>query len=418
MVDSSLDPGPIDHDLLRSTLSQRLSSGSSEPATLAADLITDETKSLEFEILALQLSLESGRYSFMTMFIQRILNVSKDAQILSPEAASSVKQKAPFEILPQIYLPHDLWLNRDVNIPNATEKIALLRDANNMLQSYISVLQADKLFLVDDRKLSEYEVRALAYCSIDLTEPKPLQKSLTPVECSDLIEELESEDAQSSMTLQKVRHRQGLEPQTPHSLTPSAINRMPSFQRDFNKPKRKHSFLGHISLSPGPQYFDSISQASPSPLLSPLSPNAGILSPTRPPSQNFFSKSKLYSKMKKRRELQTLVLSTSTSGTTGMASARPESTVSDYSSVFDVNEALMMERFIENQKQKHAYYVQVRLVRESVKQLVNYLRRPGILASLIKLLDFVKTYVFKLIVVDICRMVLNYGHAKVVESSK
>lgn len=418
MLDSSLDPGPIDHGLLRTTLSQRLSSGSSEPATLAADVLTDETKSLEFEILALQLSLESGRYSFMTMFIQRILNVSKDAHILSLEGASLVKYKAPFEILPQVFLPHDLWLNRDVNIPDATVKIALLRDANVMLQSYITVLQADELFLVDDRKLLDFELRALPYCSIDLSEPRPLQKTLTPVESSDLIEEPELEDAQQSLTLQKVRHLQGLEPQTPHSLTPSAINRMPSFQRDFSKSKRKHSFLGHISLSPGPQYFDSISQASPSPLLSPLSPNGAVLSPTRPPSQSFFSKSKLYSKMKKRRELQTLVLSTSTSGTTGMPSTRPESTVSDYSSVFDVNEALMMERYIENQKQKHAYYVQVRLVRESVKQLVNYLRRPGILASLIKLLDFVKTYVFKIIVVDTCRMVLNYGHAKVVESSK
>lgn len=418
MLDSSLDPGPIDHDLLRSTISQRLSSGSSEPATLAADVLTDETKSLEFEILALQLSLESGRYSFMTMFIQRILNVSKDAQILSLEASSLVKHKAPFEILPQVYLPHDLWLNRDVNIPNATDKISLLRDANVLLQSYISVLQADELFLVDDRKLTEFEQRASPYCFIDLSEPKPSKRALTPVESSNLTDDPEQKDAQLSLAAQKTRHLQGLEPQTPHSLNSTAINRMPSFQREYNKPKRKHSFLGHISLSPGPQYFDSISQTSPSPLLSPLSSNVTVLSPTRPPSQSFFSKSKLYSKMKKRRELQTLVLSTSTSGTTGMASARPESTVSDYSSVFDINEAIMVERYIENQKQKHAYYVQVRVVRESVKQLVNYLRRPGILASLIKLLDFVKTYVFKIIVVDVCRMVLNYGHAKVVESSK
>lgn len=191
---------------------------------------------------------------------------------------------------------------------------------------------------------------------------------------------------------------------------------MPSFQRDPSKGKRKNSLLSSTSISPGTLFLDTASQSSPSPLQSPLSPNL-VPSPTRSGS-NFFTKSKLYNKMKSRRELQALALSSSTSGTNGMTTQRPELGSSEFSSIFDIDEAILSERYIENQRLKHAYYVQVRQVRGSLKLLLGYLKRPGILTSLIKLLDFVKICVFKIILVDVCYMVVNYGHAKVVDASR
>lgn len=402
-------------------ISCRLSPDLADPI-MGSDTISDEARSLEFEILALQLSLESGRYSFMTMFMQKILNLSKDSQIVARNSQAVTNSRVAFEILPLVFLPHDLWLSYEVSIPDAMHKVALLQEANTVLQAYLGVLANEELLLVDDKKLQLMELIAQQYCLMeDVTAPatpsapprSPLQQITTTQE--DLQSPLSKQNSQTS------RPSSYQEPLTPLSRNSTLVSRMPSFQRELPKVKRKHSFLGHISLSPGPAYFETISQTSPSSLLSPLSPESAFQSPTRPPMTNIFSKSKLYSRMKRRRELQALIMSSSTTasngGTSGAPSVRPESTISDHSG-YELDKAVLLERYIENQKQKHAYYVQIRNIRESVKSLLVYLKRPGILASMIKLLEFVKGFIFKMILVDVCRMLIDYGHAKVVEASR
>lgn len=376
------------------------------------DTLADEKNSLEHEMLALQLSLESGRYSFMTMFILKILNLATDSQILLQNASQVVRYRTAFEILPHVFLPHDLWLNSYVTISDATQKISLLREANNILQTYLNVLQGNELMLVDDDKLQEFEKRASKYCSLQI-EKEDTADTTNPME------QLDDKLQRASippLSNPKLRSPTSPDPQTPLSRKATASSRMPNYQRDFNKVKRKHSFLGHISLSPGPTYFESMNP-SPSPLLSPLSPNPVTISPTRPSNSSIFSKSKLYSKIKKRRELQALVLSVSTTGSNGTASLKPMSTNSEHS-ILDVDEEIVAERCLENQRQKHAYYVQIKIVKETIEQLLKNFQRPGILPSLIKLLDFVKGYVFKIIMADACQMILNYTHAKVIEANR
>lgn len=395
-------------------LSEVLRARAFDPLSYGAGNLVDESKSLEFEMLSLQLSIESSRYSFMTMFIRKILNVAKDSYIIAPNAIELAKYKPPFEIISHVFVPHDLWLNHDVSIPNASHKVTLLREANAILQGHLALLVKEEPFLVDDKKLQEFEQRTFQFCFIHTPdEPKT---ALEPIESPIQLENDLQEDIISQLPNLKVRLSANLESQIQLPRKSRIVKHMPSFQRDPTKGKRKNSLLINTSISPGALFLDTASQSSPSPLQSPHSPNL-VPSPTRSGS-NFFTKSKLYNKMKSRRELQALALSTSTSGTNGMTTQRPELGSSEFSSIFDIDEAILSERYIENQRLKHAYYVQVRQVRGLLKLLLGYLKRPDILTSLIKLLDFVKKCVFKIILVDVCYMVVNYGHAKVVDASR
>lgn len=381
----------------------------------AADSLADEKQSLEFEMLALQLSLESGRYSFMTMFILKILNLTNDSQILLQNASQVAKFKTAFEILPHVFLPHDLWLNHYVAIPNATQKICLLREANNILKTYLNVLEENELMLVDDEQLQNFEKRASRFCSLQVLEER--SSATEAINAYDQPDDKTQAFSVPPLSNPKLRSPASPDPQTPISRNPTSSSRMPNYQRDFQKVKRKHSFLGHISLTPGPAYFESMNSSTNSPLLSPLSPNPATVSPPRPSNSSIFSKSKLYSKIKRRRELQALVLSVSTNGSSGATSLKPVSSNSEFSTL-DIDAEILAERCLENQTQKHSYYVQVRIVKETIEQLLKNLKRPGILPSLVKLLDFVKSFVFKLIMVDTCQMIINYTHAKVIEANK
>lgn len=378
------------------------------------DSFDEESRSLEFEVLALKLSLESGHYSFMTMFIQRVLNVSKDSRNIFQDPAFKPRYKPPFEILPQIYIPHDLWLMQQVCIPDVAEKITLLREANAILHYYLTILAAGELFLVDERKLASFELRAADYCLIQTSHNK-LRNILIPEMSPTIIEEESSNELSASSPGPNGHNLPNLDP----LVTPGTaiFNKLPSIPHSLNKPKRKNGLLGHVSVFPGFLNSDSVTQPSSSSVLSLLSPTSLSASPLRSNSAHFFSRSKIYAKIKKKRELLGLVVTASTSGTVGVGSTGPESASSDLSSIFDINPITMSERFLENQKQKYAYYVEIRLVKESIKKLLAYLTRPGILANLIKLLDFIRAFIFKFIVVDVCRMIINYGHAKVVEAS-
>lgn len=394
----------------------------SDPDPLDNDALINETRSLEFEMLTLQLSIESGRYSFMSMFMQKILNVNKDAQILVHDTPTSIRYKPPFEILPLVSLPYDLWLNNDVSIADASEKIALLTDVNSLLQGCLADLSKDELVLVDDEILARLEKTAMVYFVLAVpglqSESDPEQSPAISPCCTYRQLSNDLEEVLASSQTAKLYPTLKSEPQTPLQHPSNGMSRMPSFHRESAKTKRKHSFLAHLSLSPGPLYFDSVSQNYLPSIQAQLSPTAAATSPTRTNNPSFFSKSKLYTKMKKRRELLVLALSVSTNGTTGASSIRRASAILDISSIFDINEAIINERHLEIQTHKHAYYVQVRMLRESVSQLLGYLKLPGVLACVIKLLDFVKAYIFKVIMVDICQMLVNYGHAKVVEASR
>lgn len=210
-----MDASPITLDPLARSLSGtfdnsfegiscRLSPDLADPI-MGSDTISDEARSLEFEILALQLSLESGRYSFMTMFMQKILNLSKDSQIVARNSQAVTNSRAAFEILPLVFLPHDLWLSYEVSIPDAMHKVALLQEANTVLQAYLGVLANEELLLVDDKKLQLMELIAQQYCLMDdVTAPatpsapprSPLQQITTTQE--DLQSPLSKQNSQTS----------------------------------------------------------------------------------------------------------------------------------------------------------------------------------------------------------------------------
>lgn len=370
----------------------------------------------EFQGLLLSVPIESTKYSFISMFIGRVLNLANDLDILDPAAVLRVAGKPPVEILPQIAVPSDLWLRGDVAIRAAKVKTAILKDVNLMLQQYLDALQSESFFLIDDDNIRMFEKRIADYNFLDFTLPQ-LHPNFEPFSEH---EELELENGETPKDPLRPESEL-LFPSKPASAP--APNRLSAISRDIMG-KRKLSFLGHYPQSkPGSQPAGSPmsptddDKSASSPIL-PLAPAFNKFpassSPKSSPVNGLLFKSKIYNKIKKRRELYSLAYSS----TTSLSSANSKSSHRHKSLPYDspdmnfpskhTPQASHAQR-IENQRDKHEYYLQARAFAENINKLVAFIGKSGSRANLMRILEFVKDSVFKFMVVDVCHMTLARG---------
>lgn len=381
----------------------------------------------EFKSLNLSVSLESTKYAFISMMLSRVLNLKNESLLLDPlgsEPRPKSKSARPVELLPQVAVPNDLWLIQDIVIRNMPVKTSILREVNAMVLLFVEALQENKLHLIDDKLLSSLERRIHDYNLTDFnntSEPDPTFESLIEAE---EYEESAADENYSVFLRRSILGGPDISARTSRPMSTVSgknINRLSSFSRDFVINKRKFSILGQPSLPVAEEEKSPLQPTTPTKTLPVLNSLPRFSNSHR--ESNFsahsiasgiFSKSKIYSKMKKRRELANLVTSTTTSisSVSSAPSYRRKSNPyeGDAKNAARLSSQFSVSQKAENQRSKHEYYLQTKILGELTNLLVGYLGKSGLRGSLMRLLEFIKNHVFKFILVDVCRMIVDYGH--------
>ncbi|SGZ50766.1 CIC11C00000001634 [Sungouiella intermedia] len=392
----------------------------------------------DFKSLHVSTPIESTKFAFISMLLSRVLNLKSDTLLLecsTTEPPALLRNKPSPELLPQIAMPPDLWLIPELVIRNAVLKAAILREVNTLLLLYIESLQTNELFLLDDALIASLEKR-IADSNLAVFaykhEPEPLFDSLHEVEEfeeNDTTEEYSvflrrSVSGNHELMMSKASSR-------PMSTTSSKnLHRLSSFSREFVANKRKFSsFLGQHTLSEEDRL--TLLPTTPLqnlPVLNPL-PQLPTPTPHKDGSgaqalANGLFKSRIYSKIKKRRELANSVVSTTTSlsSINSSPSLRRKSNAgnafeADFTTPGKTSPPLNEMQRIENQRRKHEYYLQTKMFGELSNVLTGFLGKSGLRANLMPLMDFIKNSVFRFILVDICQMIVDYGHFKLLYGS-
>ncbi|KAK8441662.1 hypothetical protein ACI3LY_000027 [Candidozyma auris] len=371
-------------------------------------------------------SLKQSKYAFMSMLLLRVLNLEDEQTIVSGTASEMAKlaQKSPPEILPQIAVPPTLWLQEDVVLHESKIKVALLREINGMLQKNVQSLSSEELFLLDDTTLMYYEKLLNAYDFLKFNKPAP---SFDAFREDDEYEDYDDDSSMSAYPsyMDTNSGRTSIsESARPGSFARSVSSgsyksRMSTLSKDF----RKLSFLklnGHEDKEDTP----------PSPI-SPISAPQRSMSATafsrdsqgsrdssshnhRDQLNALLSKSKFYNKLRRRDSTASYSSAVSTPTSVTSNASNPSTRRKSSSGFGDKKsrQRLTESQKQENQRNKLDYYVQVKELEENTKQLVGFLGKPGSRASLVRLMDFVKNNVFRLVLIDVSSMIVEYTHLK------
>lgn len=383
------------------------------------------------KMLTLSAPGEAIKFRFIQTFLSQVLNLDSDKVLLEATVENlpaSFKEKPPQELLPQIAIPNDLWVVPDIVIRNLDAKCAILREVNTLLLQYIDLLQTNGLFLIDDAAISNLEKRITDLHLIDFNQKQAFNnknESEFHFGSLDEAEEFEENDTElSSMFLRRSLSGNLMSKVVSRSTTGATknLNRLSSLSRDFLLQKRKlSSFLGQHALVEDDK--ETSQQAFPLQNLAMLNPLAQLPANYKdgdfgtPIVANGNLKSRIYSKIKKRRELAASVASTATS----ISSINSNPTVRRKSSACDIDPKAPGKAIspvsdfqkVENQRRKHEYYLHIKLFGELTWTIIGFVGKSGLRANMSRLMDFIKNFAFRFILVDTYQMIVDYGHYKI-----
>ncbi|CUM66051.1 uncharacterized protein PRCAT00003705001 [Priceomyces carsonii] len=389
---------------------------------------------LDQKFQRLSLATDNKLYETINLILSRIANVSHYDKIIESEQKADEEDlnKASGILVGNVKIPHDIWIRGDITIKDIKLKTSILIEINNMIQQDIEDENRDEA----DVKTMSYYIKILAAYKL-LIMPSKLSPNgqlvgndFTLREEEDEGEE-DGEEADSSMedgqSLERYRTDDyksfisGGSPTLNGIALSSALITSKSrtsgirspFSRDSYTRKRLLSILNHNEsskfeqVSPTPNEFDDKKQVF----------------------NSLFAKSRIYNKIKRHRELSSSMISniSNQSGYSQRDSISTASTNTSRSrnrigsnvyptessdlklSSMQVNAILPLYNYNEkqeNQKNKYEYYGQlVRL--SSLVQLIVQERGKSLMAK--QLLEFIKSNVIKMIVVDIYQMITDYG---------
>ncbi|ODV68036.1 hypothetical protein HYPBUDRAFT_107019 [Hyphopichia burtonii NRRL Y-1933] len=391
-----------------------------------------------FKSLSLSLPFETTKYTFICLFLTRVLNLKDEAkitQLVNNNSSDSIatttlkptKKKRPIEILPGIAIPNDLWLKEDVTIKDVKIKISLLQEINLMLENELESSQNyDKPIEIDLTTLSYYEKLLTAYKFLQMPvresfisnyKQKTIDLSLKEEEEDELEENDLFDDSKSLMR------------------TSSRTSTSTSNNSNQNQNQNLNSNINYnngIISTPYSEYPPSNNEISP-----------GTVDEDGKKQQalnNLLAKLKLYHKIKKHRELSSSLnsntlghssfsysnrnsISTTNTSNSAHSRRRASSTVTTP----DFNERSLMQpvripmiqfptlspvQKQENQKIKLEYYVQLKRLTNIISSMIDNINKSVHSHNLIKLVEFVKNYVFKFIIIDVSQMIIDYGYFK------
>ncbi|KAF8004362.1 hypothetical protein HF325_001810 [Metschnikowia pulcherrima] len=360
------------------------------------------------QALLLSATFENTKYSFMSMFISRVLNLKDENQIFNPTLDALIKRNPNAEILPQITIPQDLWQASEI------QKTEALEAANAILAQSLEELNEREYFTIDESLISSLKDR--------VTEQKFTELALESLHFTSLPEDEELED-QGLDSIASLKHLPteadassiNSGSSRPSSFSGTRSSRVSSISRDLMLGKRKLSIFGHHQQKsePVPHGEDrksvGLQHLTPNlTSLTSLDTNTSQPASTQKASQinGLLLKSKFYNKLVKRRDLQALIPGLG-SGSGALSSYRnstsgtdPQDNTTLARSSYHMSDAQRAQ----NQRQKLEYYVQTRKLGDHVRQLAASFGRRDSHDDLVTLLEFVKNFIFRFVVVDICHM--------------
>lgn len=354
-------------------------------------------------------SLKLLKYAFMLMLLLRVLNLDDELEITKLSGLKeSLKGSEAEEVLPQITVPPTLWLEEHVALTELKIKVALLKEINGMLCKNVQTLQLEEIFLLDDTTLLYYEKLLNAYDFLKFNRTVPLFEAFRE---DDEYEDYDDVSVYPEM-LRRTSASDLARPGSSARLVSSGSykSRMSTLSRDF----RKLSFLGLNG-------HEEKDEQPPLPILPMSAPpqrsslgSATLPHPHRDQFNTLLLKLKFYNKLRRRDSgaSYSSALSTPTSMTSNTSNSSIRRKSSQGFQDKSPKDRLTDAQKQENQRSKLEYYVQVRELAENTQVLVNYLGKPGSRASLVRLMDFVKNNVFRLVLIDISAMIVEYAHLK------
>lgn len=429
---------------------------------------TDEHEAVQrFQSLSLSIPLDPSQFDYIKQFIQRLLNVEDVDRISNPEPITTTYHDKSHEILPDICFPNDIWLRDNITIRDIKLKVTMLNEVVAMLKN--ECLRFNEP--VDDTTLLYYQKVLVAYKLYD-TPTKPHYSSDLANDFS-VKEEVEEDNEEyqidegrslnrthsNGSSVASLRTHMSFFSHSSTNLNGNSSSNSNGNAINFNtlngnQPsnisskrgstgskengmtrKRFLSFIGNNHQSNG-----NASTAQPTTMAYVIDPNAPVeeVSEEEQKKQQalngILSKSRIYNKIKKNRELSSSVnsnvsipslayssrnsVSTTATASSNVSKSRRSSNITspDNSELkhasfnpIPIFATYSLTQRQENQKQKYEYYNQVTQLLKIIEQILHHLRLDHKDAKAFKLMDFIKRFIFKFIVFDASEMVVTYG---------
>lgn len=383
-----------------------------------------------FQRLLLAIPIDLKRYVIMCRFLSIVLNlddtVLDEQSVPHPEVAA----RPPVELLPNIAFPPDIWLRDDINIKDVKVKTTMLVEINQWLEQELVGTATD---ISEEQTLLYYEKLLQAYNFYDMPSRRSLLMLLYSAEL--VLHEKEHENDSAATAAQEATPPAIPSPSKTLRLalqkllaspihTTNNPKRVLALSREIiNSRKRFLTLLGHQGLTPSLVPSSSASQS-----LAAL--DATMVDDDKPNS--LLSKTKIYSKLKKNRELALLISSTTLGGylnrnlvatTASGASLHGLRrrllvllSLDDHRLVAGHAVHLLAEQKRENRKQKLEYYLQLMKlyqITETILKTLSETKDPKMSnTKLVRFLEFLKKKVFRFVIVDISLMIMDYGMVK------
>lgn len=402
----------------------------------------------KFESLQLSIPIDVSQFDYIKEFLVNFLNLEDPTKILQSDDVNGKFYNVEItkEILPGITLPNDIWLRSNINIKDIKVKISILTEINSMIEKELE--KTDEI--LDDTVLLYYKKLLMAYKFYET----PKRNSLRHYSIDSLKEEEEEEtdeytvDENKSLNRTVSNQSSTTSLRTHHSyFSHSSNNNVSSHSNQSNNfnynnlnsssGKRNSSSRENILSR---KRFSSLmgnQQQPPSQITSPISGTFNLQNngqvfnleyeeeepeeDNRKSFNSILSKSKIYSRMMKNRELSSSMNSNSsnrnsisTTATTNSNNSKmkrnsinEEKHHSNQSLPLFVNYSLNQRQEI--QKNKFEYFIQVKQLLLWINKIISHLSVDARNNKLFKLMDFIKRFIFKFIVLDASELVTNYG---------
>lgn len=460
-----------------------------------------------FQLLSLSIPAETTKYTFIRLFLTRVLNLKDETLITQPRdkiqlrnlgvlnAPSNIKQGSTGhekhgkrrglpEVLPGIALAPDLWLRDEVTIKDIKIKVALLNEITSMIGNELDIAQqtGKSDVTINEGTLAYYQKLLVAYKFLEVPKRDSFNSNyaLNNIDLSLREEEEETEETddfnaddskliarttsnQSSTASQKTFHSFGnpfSSNGTSSGTTPTQSHATPQGN---SAAAAQISTVAHTSnnkrvsaLTASKKRFLTLLGHNGTQEVSPLEKLNGSTSLPSPISEddgkkqqalnNLLVKSRLYSKIRKHRELASSMSSNisnpsnlsysnrnsvSTTNSTNSASSRrrisstlasPDTSdsrmstqVSLYAPAFP---SLTVSQIQENKRTKLEYYNLLAKVSTLATTMLAIISEREGGHNLMKVMDFIKNFVFKFIIIDVSQMIIDYGYFKAHDFSK
>lgn len=407
---------------------------------------TDSLKSLSLSVTAGN----TTKYSFICLFLTRLLNLKDPNTILNDNSNLPHKKKRPVELLPGIAIPQDIWLYHEIIIKNIKIKTSLIHEFNTMLEKYLLPTG----FTLDEASILYYQKLLTAYKFLEMPKREPFYDNYN-TEDLDLSFKEEDEDemledsfdseskaldrtdsnetfdaSHESATIDSRPSSTSISPNASFSTTSSSVlasKRVSSLSKDLMSRKRFLSLLGHKKAG-------AETRAVSEPVLSSQASNAADEEPKRQQALNsLLAKSRIYNKIKKHRELSGSINSgasshssfsysnrnsISTTGTTVSSRRRGSALANEINEKASVKTAssipfpkLNIHQIYSNRKLKYEYYLELQTLNKRTNELVSLLT-TNLNRSTIELLEFLQHNALKLVVIDFSQMLVDYAYFK------